>query len=70
MPGVCSLGNGVREIVTSGGERERRRARTPDNFDRARICSPLYQGARLLIHVHTPFTPFYSVSFLLKEMRV
>ncbi len=31
---------------------------------------PLYQGARLLIHVHTPFTPSYSVSFLLKEMRV
>ncbi len=26
--------------------------------------------ARLLIHVHTPFTPSYSVSFLLKEMRV
>ncbi len=32
MPGVWSLGNGVREIVTSGGERERRRARTPGNI--------------------------------------
>ncbi len=30
---------------------------------RASIFSPLYQGARLLIHVHTPFTP--STNFLL-----
>ncbi len=37
---------------------------------RANIFSPFYQGARLLIHVHTPFTPFYSISFLLKEMKV
>ncbi len=37
---------------------------------RASIFSPFYQGARLLIHVHTPFTPFYSISFLLKEMKV
>ncbi len=37
---------------------------------RASIVSTFYQGARLLIHVHTPFTPFYSISFLLKEMKV
>ncbi len=37
--------------------------------------SPLYQGARLLIHVHTPFTQFQFQfhnfnSFLLKEINV
>ncbi len=28
-----------------------------------------YQGARLLIHVHTPFTQSYSISCLLKEVN-
>ncbi len=27
-------------------------------------------GARLLIHVHMPFTSFYSISFLLKVIKV
>ncbi len=38
--------------------------------DKASIFSPLYQGARLLIHVHTHFTQSYSISFLLKEIKL
>ncbi len=32
--------------------------------------SHLYQGARLLIHIYTPFTSSYSIFFLLKEIKV
>ncbi len=41
-----------------------------DSDEGQHFRSSLYQGARLLIHVHTPFTPFYSISFLLKELKV
>ncbi len=42
------------------------------NFDsdEGQNFSHLYQGARLLIHVVTPFTSSYSISFLLKEIKV
>ncbi len=30
----------------------------------------LYTKGSLLIHVHTPFTPSYSISFLLKEINI
>ncbi len=37
---------------------------------RASTFSPLYQGARLLIHIHTHFTQSYSIYVLLKEIKV